>query len=236
MPLQLKEGYSFFLRNEKWKITEVYHTKWEDNTSTKEYKLKSFPGDIRYLEIETTETGENNYSFWKKIKDKDQFHSTFTRVSPSNIKVGNAEFPKKVTFKSITYYYNQHSQGISESLNSTEKLHSVDYCNEEGTHFFSLEIWEDEIEVSTGELVQESDISKIEEGKLSFTESPRFKQRAPLMGLGVLIAFLALNTSINSCNHNNQYNSDGTQVKDSTRVGRSSSSFFRNRNSGGFGK
>ncbi len=234
MPIKLKKGYTFFYDNKSWKVTEVYKTRWNDGTKSEEFKIKTNLGIIRYLEIEID--GEDiDYSIWEKITNKRQFLSKFKKLEDDYVSVGNAKFPKVISYKGVDYKFVGQSNGVCSYDFETERVDSIDYANKNNTRFFSIEVWDDEVEISTGIPIQESDIKQIEKGKYNILNSSVINFIGNYIGLVLVIVFVLTTALLQKCSNNNSWNDDSRYSNDSTKVHRSNN-YYRGRSSGGFGK
>ena len=233
MSITLKTGYTFSFENQTWKITESYFIKWNDGTESNEYKVKAENGITRFLEIEKDTSGNKSYSFWAKIYDKDFIYKS-QNADADFIQIGNAKFPKKVNLQGINYEFDERNDGICKSTFESEEVNSLDYANENGSKLLSIELWDDEIEVSLGRPIKEIAIKNIEkkspllDGPIIFTWITKY------IALIIVFCFFVINALLNSCNRKNSWNSDNSTYNDSTKVHRSNN-YYRNR-SGGFGK
>lgn len=237
----LKSGYRFRYRNQFWKVRETYIISWDDQTKTYEYKVKSEGGEIGYLEIEVDANGENPiYSFWKDETNKDFLFEKYPEEDV--IYIEKASFPKKINFEGELFEFDERNDGICDYGYETEKVNCLSYTNANDTKFLALEFWDDEIELSTGIPISEHDISAIEEGKLEFSGGP-FLYWIGRNIVGIVIGFFLIvmfsiqrcTTSSTTNSQNNYSQNDSTKTK-SNRVNRSSSGYYRSRNSRGSGK
>ncbi|MBU3012958.1 DUF4178 domain-containing protein [Polaribacter vadi] len=234
MAIKLKTGYTFFYKNRLWRVTEVYKIKWEDGTKSEEFKVKPKSGNINYLEIETSKDGKKSYSFWSKHNDK-----SFLRKSQKLVKdfvaLGSAKFPTNLTYRGVHYTFDEKTDGICDYGYEKEKVNALDYIDKTKTKFLAIELWDDEIEVSTGILIQENAISKIEKGNPPLLDSPILKFIGKYIAIILIFGFIGLSSLLNRCSNNNSWNSDSNYNKnDSTKVYRNNN-YYRSRSSG-FGK
>ena len=234
MAIKLKAGYTFFYKNKLWKITESYKIKWEDGTRSEEFKVKSKSGAINYLEIETDKENKTTFSFWAKHTDKN-FLRKSQKLVVDFVALGTAKFPKNLKYRGVDYIFDERNDGICNYGYETEKVNSLDYINENDTKFLAIELWDDEIEVSTGIPIKENSISKIEKGSSTISSSAIVNFIGKYIIAVIVACFLFFSFLLKQCSHNNSWNSNSNYNKnDSTKVYRNNS-YYRNR-SGGFGK
>lgn len=237
--MELRKGHTFTYLGRSWKITESYKIEWNDNSISNEFKIKSDEGVIKYLEILTNGDNNTSLSFWSKEYDKDFIYKA-QNTDNDYIAIGNARFPKKVNLKGINYnFITKHTgtcqYGFSNSYEK-ERVDSIDYKNENNSKLLSIELWDDEIEVSTGIPIKESELKNIEKGippiTVDLINNWFNKNLMTILILGIiLISFL-----LNRCNQSNSWNSnDSISQNDSTKVHRSNNP-YRGRTSYGFGK
>lgn len=233
MRINLKRGYLFRYNNQTWKVTEVYKVKWRDGTKSDEYKVKSERNVIHYLEIETDKKGSKTYSFWEKQSNKDFLFSD--KPLADYVTLGKAKFPKQINYNGVLYYYDETNTGSCVYNFETEQVDSIDYTNEDDTKLLSIELWDDEIEVSTGFPIKESDISNIQESKNSFIDSPVISFISKNIAIVLVFGFIVLSSLLNRCSSKNEWNGDSRYTNDSTQV-KKSNNYYRSRNSRGSGK
>lgn len=234
MPLKLKRGYTFHYNRTTWKVTDIYKIKWADGSKSVEYKVKGKNGNIRYLEIETSKDNKESFSFWEKITNKTQFLSKFKNLKEDFFLVGKTKFPKKIDYNGLSYRFDEQNKGVLQNL-ERESVNSVDYISRAGTELLSFEIWSDEVEVSYGRVIKESQISKIEKGSSSVISSSIVEKLGDYIGVIVVFGFLLVSLTLNKCSSGGSWSSDSKYSNDSTKVHRSNN-VFRARSSSGFGK
>lgn len=235
--IELQPGYTFHFENEIWKVTEAYTINWRDNTSSFEYKVKSNGGAIRYLEMAVDIDNSVSYSLWTKAVFKD-FSNAYEQSTAEHVKMDDFSFPKALNLYGVDYHFVEIVEGTYQDEYETAKLFSWDYADVTDKNLFSIEIWEDETEVSTGKIIREFDLTQVEAGSLVIA-SP-FMQKVGrniiyvvvflIAGLGLLVSQCSRNT-----NSQNGYRESSAKQNDSTRVNRSNN-IYRRRNSTGFGK
>lgn len=235
--IELKPGYTFSFENELWKVAEAYTINWRDNTSSFEYKVKSGTGAIRYLEIAANTDNTVSYSFWTKAVFKD-FANACQESTAEHTQMGKFSFPKLLNLYGIEYNFIEIAEGVYQDNYETAKLFSWDYANTAADNFFSIEIWEDETEVSTGRVINEADITGIEVGK-AITDFPLMQKIGKYIIYIVIFIFVGFGLLISQCSRTNTtqngYGENAAKENDSTRVNRSNN-YYRRRNSTGFGK
>ena len=234
MAIKLKTGFTFYYKNRLWKVTEVYKIKWDDGTKSEEFKIKSKSGNINYLEIETDKIGKTTYSFWTKHNDKN-FLRKSQKLVKDFVSLGTAKFPTNLKYRGVDYIFDERNDGICDYGYETEKVNSLDYTNQTNTKFLAIELWDDEIEVSTGIPIKQNAISRIEKGNTSLLDTPILKFFGKYIAIILVFGFIGLSTLLNKCSNRNSWNSDSNYNKnDSTKVYRNNN-YYRGR-SGGFGK
>ena len=239
MATEFRKRDTFRFDNQTWKVTEIYNITWKDGTFSKEYKLKSNIGLIRYLEIEEDfhKKKKPEYSFWQEITDRKTFLSRAKYNLNKKVAVGNAEFPKVLEHNGVTYTFNKRYDGVCEyDYDDDEVINALDYSNRDDSKLLSIEIWDDETEISLGFPIEEQQITNIIRRKESFTDSPFFEKLSRRTGEIIIAAFILLFIGISKCSHKTSWNSDSRNYNDSTKVHRSSNNYYRGRSSGGFGK
>lgn len=232
MKKELQLGYLFRYNNQTWKITEVYNIKWNDGTKSTEFKVKSNNNAVHYLEIETAKDKSKTYSFWTKETNKDFLFSD--KPLTNYVTLGSARFPKELNYNGVTYFYDETCTGTCNYGYETEQVDSLDYTNKNDTRLFSIELWDDEIEVSTGFPIKESDISNIQEGKPSLGSTSLEGFFSKYFSWILIGGFIVVSSLMKTCSSRNTWNNDNQYQNDSTKVNRSNS-YYRGR-SGGFGK
>ncbi len=235
--IELKPGYTFHFENEVWKVTEAYTINWRDRTSSFEYKVKSGAGAIRYLELAVDAQNDVSYSFWTRTVFKD-FANACQLSTAEHTKMGKFSFPNEIQLYGIDYRFIEIVEGTYQDNYKTAKLYSWDYADTTAENFFSIEIWEDETEVSTGRVINESSLSQIEAGK-AYTELPFVQLIGKYAIYVVIFLFTLMGLLVSQCSRSSSsqraYGDDAYQQNDSTRINRSTN-FYRRRNSTGFGK
>jgi len=234
MAIELKKGYTFFYQNTLWKVTEVYTIRWKDGSKSYEYKVKSDKGIIRYLEIETDLKNVSAYSFWEKIHNKNQFLSEFRNLEDNFVTIGKTKFPKEIEYKGVKYEFDERNDGMCFYDYEEEEVNSIDYTNHNDTKFFSIEVWDDEVEFSIGIPIKQHDISRIEKGKGGLFSSSILNVIGKNISYVVIGVFAVLSLVLNRCS-TRTLSGDSDQYRDSTKVHRSNNS-YRSRNTTGFGK
>ncbi|WP_194768739.1 DUF4178 domain-containing protein [Tamlana sp. I1] len=234
MPIKLKKGFSFFYKNELWKVTDIYKIKWNDGSVSNEYKIKNKKGLIRYLEIELSKN-KANYSFWEKITDKSVLSSSLNNVDDDYIAFEKAKFPKQIKYKGVNYSFKERNDGICQYAYEKETINSIDYSNQDGSKLLSIEIWDDEVEISTGIIIEESQISRIEKGSPNFDSSAIIDSLGKYIGAIIIVGFILISSLLSRCSNGNSWSDNSSNYNDSTKVNRSNN-FYRGRSSGGFGK
>lgn len=232
MKKQLKLGYLFRYNNQTWKITEVYKIKWNDGTKSTEFKIKSSKNIVRYLEIETAKNKSKVYSIWTKETNKDFLFSD--KPLKDYVTLGSARFPKEINYNGEMYFHDETCTGTCTYDYETEQVDSLDYTNKNDTKFFSIELWDDEIEVSTGIPIKESDISNIQEGNPELSNSFSFKFISKYISWILIGGFVFISFLMKNCSRSTTWSNDNQYKNDSTKVHRSNN-YYRGR-SGGFGK
>jgi hypothetical protein len=235
MPIKLKAGFTFFYKNKLYKVTEVYKIKWDDGTKSEEFKVKSKAGTINYLEIETTNDGKTIFSFWTKHSDK-KFLEKSQKLVKDFVSLGSAKFPENLKYRGVDYIFNERNNGTCNYGYETERVNSLEYSNNENTKFLAIELWDDEIEVSTGIPIKEKDISKIEKGSMPVLATSIWNFFSKYFVALLIFGFLTISFMLEKCSKNNSWNNDSNyNSSDSTKVKRNNS-YYRGRSSGGFGK
>lgn len=239
--IEIKPGYTFHFENVIWKVTEAYTVDWQDNTKSFEYKVKSNTGAIAYLEISLDTNNTTAYSFWTRAVFKD-FANACQQSTADHTTMGKFSFPKNINLYGVDYGFVEITEGLYRDSYETAKFYSWDYANSTADNLFSIEIWEDETEVSTGRIINEGDITQIEAGQSvgqSISSFPLVKQLGKYAFVIVLFIFAGTGILINQCSRSNTtqngYGENNVQENDSTRVNRSNN-IYRRRNSTGFGK
>lgn len=235
MSINLKLGYRFYYNNKHWKIIEVYNITWEDGTKSKEYKIKSDSGLISFLEITTDKETRFTFSFWTK-RNKPNFLETSQKLTEDFIFLGKAKFPKKTTFYGAVYYFDEQVDGICNYGYEKEKVNSLNYSSKDKKKLLSIELWDDEIEVSTGIIIKRSDISKIETGHLSILNTSFLNLINKYVNEIIIILLLLFFFLLEKCSNKNSWeNNSNYNSSDSTKIYRNNN-YYRGRSFGGFGK
>ncbi len=149
----LKIGYTFDYNLKTWIVEEVYHYKWGNNFTSKEYKI--FSGDeSAYLEVE--DDGELKILFSKEIDLplKSVDFLPYTDPTPS------------LSYNGKTYTFNEkfESQARNDEDNYWESFYLWDYFDSNGEEFISIENWDGELDACHGHTVKELEISNITPG------------------------------------------------------------------------
>lgn len=149
----LKIGYTFDYNLKTWIVEEVYHYKWGNNFTSKEYKV--YAGDDEgYLEVE--DDGVLKISFSRDI----------------NLPLKSVDFLSysdpipNINYKGKNYSFNEkfNSQARNDEDNYWESFYLWDYYDNEGEEFISVENWDGDIEACHGNKVNELEISNITQG------------------------------------------------------------------------
>ncbi len=242
--MELKRGDTFTFRNSTWKVTESCEIKWNDGTVSKEFKVKSNAGLIRFLEIESDLQGKKTYSYWKKEYNT-EFLVKGQDAKSDSIHENGLKFAKNFTYKGIRYDFDQRSSGMCQydffSGYQKEIVVSLDYSNNGNSKLLSIELWDDDVEgyddaeVYLGEVIIESDIKNIEKKKWAISGSS-ILDLAYNYSTAIFIAFVVIFISFSRCNRKNSWGSgESSTQEDSTKVKRSNNS-YRGRNTYGYGK
>jgi len=234
MAVKLKSGYTFYYKNKLWKVTEVYKIKWNDGTKSEEYKVKTKSGRFHYLEIETNKQGKKTFSFWTKHSDKN-FLRNSQQLVKDFVPLGTAKFPKNLNYKGTDYIFDERNDGVCNYGYESEKVNSLDYTNENDTKFLAIELWDNEIEVSTGVLIKQPDISKVEKGISSTSNSGIINFISKNAVAVIIFSFFCFSFLLRQCSAKKSWNTNSNyNSSDSTKVYRNNN-YYRGR-SGGFGK
>lgn len=234
----LKKGTTFDYEGKIWKITEVYKIKWDDGTKSTEYQVKT-NRHVGFLEVHLDAEKNLNYSFWRKETNKNHFLSIIKNTTSDFVELGSAKFPKKINYKKVSYTFKAICDGTCSYGYESERVNSLDYTNENNTKLLSIELWDDEIEISTGIYITRADISNIQESK-SYTSginSSSIIETLAKYSSGIFITLFFLITFL--CNRCSSSWNGNRDPNDSTKVYRNSGSsrgtYYRGRSSG-FGK
>lgn len=231
--MEFKKGYLFSYKNQTWKVTDIYKINWDDGSNTTEYQLKGKNGFVRYLMIEYVRKQPPKYTFWEKLNDIQGFLSKINNTDSNYVAIGNAKFPKKFNYKDIAYNFDERCDGTCYYDYESERVNSLDYSNFNENRFFSIQLWDDEIEICTGKTISKSEITNIK-ARTSLSQNNVFNFITRYF-VGFLFAIFFLFTFLlNKCS-NGTWTGNG-DPNDSTKVHRSSNSYYRGRSSGGFGK
>lgn len=150
---ELKVGYTFDYNLKTWIVEEVYHYKWGNNFTSKEYKI--YAGDEEgYLEVE--DDGVLKLLFSKEI-DIPLKASDFIPYADPTPTIG---------YQGKTYSFNEkfNSEARNDEDNYWESFYLWDYYDSKGEEFISVENWDGDIEACHGFKVQELEISNITPG------------------------------------------------------------------------
>lgn len=234
----IRKNSTFRYKNQLWKVTEVYNYSWDDGSKSTEFKIKSQIGSVLYLEIEQNDDDKTVCRMWTDIPYKDLSLKGRKQESPSErISFNGKSFPKKINHNGKELFYFDQSSGSCSYGFSRERVDSLTYATEDKIYYISLEIWEDEKELCSGVLIDESNISQIKEGKKSVSSLGFVQAIGRNISLVVIGFFVFLFTMINTCSPSFSSNSDDPYYRnDSTRVNKSNRNYYRNRNSRGYGK
>ncbi len=225
----LKRGTTFRFENKTWKVTEIYRIKWNDGTKSVEYKVKSNSFTSRYLEVSYGNGNATRYSFWRKEPNKEKVLAETQNLENSFISVKKAKFSKKIVHYNTTYNFKEKVSGICKN----ETVNAIEYSDISNTKFLAIEIWDDEVEVSSGFTIQKTDISYIIVFDKEKDQNRFFNTIAVLIGilfLGTIITFKECSPKNKSWDRRNNYSND------SSKVHRNSNSYYRGRSSRGYGK
>ena len=233
--MDLKVGSTFSLEAKTCRVTETYTITWDDDSLSKEFKLKSNKGEIMFLEINTDKKGDTWYSLWTPLKSRDFLF----KQKGETIDVGAQRFPKTIDYQGNKFTYTGHHKGICKygpgSPYNTEKVDSIDYAKASDDEFLSIEVWDDEVEASVGKEIDSSLIRNIHSpsaSELAIIKLSSFINKN--MGLLVFGSFFALLLTVKNCG----YRDGNFYVKGSendTLVDKSNNR-YRSRNTFGYGK
>lgn len=149
----LKIGYTFDYNLKTWIVEEVYHYKWGNNFTSKEYKVYS--GDEEgYLEVE--DDGVLKVLFSKDIKLKLNAVDFIPYANPT----------PTISYEGKTYTFNEkyNAEARNDEDNYWESFHLWDYYDSLGEKFISVENWDGDIEVCYGNTLKEFEISRLTPG------------------------------------------------------------------------
>lgn len=223
--MELKRGYQFRYNNNTWKVTEVYNISWDDGTKSTEYQIKS-KHRVAYLEVHLNKDKETLYSFWVKDVNKERFLLKISNPKSDYISLGKANFPRKIYHAGVEYNFHERTDGICYYGYDDERVNSLDYENADFTKKLAIELWDDEIEISTGIPILAEDISHIEKKRSYINTNAIVNTIENNISFFYLLAFVILFIVIVRCSEENNSNT----------VYRNSGSFYRGRSSSGFGK
>ncbi len=227
---ELKKGYLFNYKTSTWKVTDIYKINWDDGSNTVEYKVKDRSGTVRYLMVEYVRKETPKYTFWEKLYDIESLLSQITQTETDFVTINNAKFPKQFYYDDIEYNFDERCDGTCYYDYESERVNSLDYTNSDDTQFFAIQLWDDEIEISTGILISKNDITNIQERKSSSVANTIGKYFVGFIFGGFILVTLLLN----KCS-NNSWN-DRRDPNDSTKVYRNTNNYYRGRSSRGYGK
>jgi hypothetical protein len=237
----IKRGSTFRFNNQTWKVTEVYKYRWDDDSTTTEFQIKNQEGNTLHLEIDLNDDDQTVCIVWTDIPYyKGFFGKRNSKVE--KIKFKGKSYPKILTYDGIEYLYFNESHGTCTYGFYTESVSSLSYASADKRNLVSLEIWEDdgeiEKELAVGEVIDEASITHITEGKKGISDYGFIRTLGKNILWVVLLPFIFIIASIDSCsNKNNSWNSDDPYYQnDSTKVNRTNRTYYRNRNSRGYGK
>lgn len=231
---ELKRGYLFDYKNQTWKVTDIYKIRWDDGSNTTEYQVKNKKGEVRYLMLEFVRKQKTSYTFWEKIADINQFLKTISKTESDFVSIGKAKFPKKFQFENTMYTFDEKCDGTCYYDYESERVNSLDYTNDDDSKFLAIQLWDDEIEISTGISILQSQINNIQE-RTSFVSSDSLWNFISKYFVGIIFTlFMLMTFALNKCSSNSW---DGNRdSNDSTKVYRNSNNYYRGRSSRGFGK
>lgn len=231
MLVDLKPRDTFQFKSQTWKVAEAYIINWRDNTTSYEYQIKTHKNKTRYLEIELDKNNNATYSFWKKLATKSFPTPKRSASTVDSIRIGKLEVPKTLKYNGVVYTFDEQVKGKCRYEGEMEQITSFDFLDASETKFLSFELWEDELEISTGYRIFEDNISNVVKAPSSIKDSVLFSK---YFGYAALLVILFFGIILNNTNDDYYYNSEET-VADTSKVGRSNNS-YRGRNSGGYGK
>ena len=232
---ELKKGYLFNYKTQIWKVTDIYKINWDDGSNTTEYKVKDKNGIVRYLMIEYVRKESPKYTFWEKLHNIDYFLSQITKTETDYVSINNAKFPKKFNYKNVEYDFDERCDGTCYYDYESERVNSLDYTNTDDTKFFSIQLWDDEIEICTGKLISKTEIKNIQERK-TFVDTSSLGSFISRYFVGLIFgAFILMTLMLEKCSNNNSWNGN-RDYNDSTKVYRNTNNYYRGRSSRGFGK
>lgn len=119
------------------------------------------------------------------------------------------------------------------------KVISLDYESLNKKRLFFIELWEDEMEISTGFPIKESDISQIEKSTSTFETSANFDFMGRNIGGFVVGGFILFIMFFSTCFKSSNYswdNSNSAYSNDTSKVERSNNNYYRGRSSRSRGK
>lgn len=238
MIFELNRGDTFHLRNRIWKVTEVYKTQWNDGTRSVEYKIKSVDSSIKYLEIDFDKNENTSFSLWVKQSNKDVISSN-QEITNDFITVYGTHYPKKMIFKGTTFEFEGKYEGIWSYNYESEKVISLDYESLDKKRLLSIELWEDEMEISTGFLTKEAEITQIKKSETPLNDSAFLSflsnNIASVIGGAFFLIVILLSTCTEQSN-NSRNNSNSAYDSDTSKIERSNNNYYRGRSSRSRGK
>lgn len=235
-PINLNKGDSFRFNNRIWKVTEIYKIKWKDGTRSNEYKLKSNSSSIRFLEEEIDKNKKISYSFWQKEQNKDNILSKTQDFSNGYVSIGKAKFSKTFSYNGVHYIFDERNDGTCRTGFESEIVNALEYTNEDDTRLLAFELWDDEIEVSTGYPITKARIQNIQRKKTRIERSgfsDYVERNFQMVAAAIIFVILVV---MSKCSNKNSWNDNNGYNNDSTKVHRNSNSYYRGRSSRGYGK
>ncbi|WP_143569773.1 DUF4178 domain-containing protein [Tenacibaculum agarivorans] len=230
---KLKIGYLFDYKNQTWKVTDIYKINWDDGSKTTEYKVKDKNGIVRYLMVELVRKQRPNYTFWEKLHDIDHFLAQINQTESDYVAINNAKFPKQFYYKNVEYNFDERCDGTCYYDSESERVNSLDYTNSRDDRFFSIQLWDDEIEICTGKTISKSEIKNIQERKIAIGDSISVFFSKYFVGI-IFISFMLLTFALQKCSKSTW--NGNRDPNDSTKVHRSTNNYYRGRSSRGYGK
>lgn len=208
----LKVGYTFDYNLKSWIVEEIYHYKWGNNFTSKEYKIYS--GDEEaFLEVEDDDVIKILFS--KKAS---------MYLNPNRFGVNSEPIPE-IEYEGKKYYINEkfEAQARNDEDDYWESFVLFDYYDETGEEVLSIENWDGDIEISIGNKVNELEISNILKGDYNrardrniqrkqghdttYSEDDKRKQGSSKMRIiiYIIIIFIVIIILSRNCNRNNGF-------------------------------
>ena len=234
----IQRGSTFRFNNEIWKVTEIYRYEWNDGSNSKEFKIKSKTGAVRYLETELNDNDELVCRVWTDIRYKNlSLKGRKKEAATERFSFNGKSYPKKIHHDGKEMFYFDQSSGYCSYGFTKESVDSLTYATQDKKHYLSLEVWEDEKELSYGTLIDKSSITNITEGKKGVSDYGIVRVIGRSISWIVIGFFIFIVAMMDSCDTSFGSNSgDPYYENDSTRVNKSNRNYYRNRNSRGYGK